>query len=413
MNDDLQRRNIEVRLQDLLNLQVRINGKAKEPKYEKITANINSIKKLVEFDTELANKNYSKYTRLGYVNFVSKFIRFLNSKSLSSVSRQDILDFYSYLRKEGISETSIHTISIRITAFLKWLQHGKEPKFLEGLKPKKIHKTKSFSDIPTEDEVKKMIEVMDNPRDKAIVSVLYESGCRISEFLNMKVRDLETTDYGFKLTVDGKTGKRPIFLINSASYLRIWLNHHPLKNDDNAYLWIDIFRDRQSEYGRLLTHTAIWRILIKAQRRANMTKHIHPHILRHSRLTELAKKLPESMLRQFAGWSRDSKMASVYVHLNGKDVEDALLSKVYGKKPVEEQISETLKPLICNRCNTENPTEAKYCYKCYNPLDEKLRYDLELVKNVIGQVLLEAWKQPNPKEALTEIVERFKATVNK
>ena len=55
-------------------------------------------------------------------------------------------------------------------------------------------------------------------------------------------------------------------------------------------------------------------------------KKIYPHLLRHSRLTELAKELTEQELKVFAGWVAGSNMAQIYVHLSGSDVSNKLLS---------------------------------------------------------------------------------------
>lgn len=62
-----------------------------------------------------------------------------------------------------------------------------------------------------------------NPRDKVLVSILYESGCRISKILNLKIRNMEFDSYGADLIVKGKTGQHRVRLIDSVPRLMTWL----------------------------------------------------------------------------------------------------------------------------------------------------------------------------------------------
>lgn len=408
--------NIDMFKEDLKQLRIRTNGRCKTPKYRSINVNPNNIKTLLDFDDELCIKNYSKNTRISYLASVVKLLEFIKQKSLKQLEKRDIISFLTKLKEEGIKEGSINTIHSRITNFLLWLNKGKYPACIKDLKPKRNRNIKLPKDIPTEEDVRKLIEVANSERDKAIVSALYESGCRASEFLNIKIKDLQPTEFGFKLIVSGKTGDRTILLINSAPHLRLWLNNHPFKNNLDSYVWVDTYKTRTWNFGKRIAYTGLHKLLIRLGKRAGFydeerklwIKKINPHAFRHARLTELAKKVPESILRRIAGWTEDSTMVKTYVHLNNKMVEDVLLDKVYGKKEIEEGVSKTLQPLICIRCKTENPNDAKFCYKCYYPLNEESFQQLEFLKNIIAQILMEAWKQPNPKEALPSIVEQFK-----
>ena len=104
---------------------------------------------------------------------------------------------------------------------------------------------------------------------------------------------------------------------------------------------------------------------------------MHPrHLFRHTRMTELAKTLPEQTLKQLAGWSGSSTMAEVYIHLSQRDVEDALLQKVYGIKTTEKEDHNSVK--ICPRCKEPNPFFSTICQRCGAPLDEKELIEAEM-----------------------------------
>jgi len=67
-----------------------------------------------------------------------------------------------------------------------------------------------------------------------------------------------------------------------------------------------------------------------------MAKKVHPHKLRHSRATFLASKLTEAQMNQIFGWKQGSDMPSIYVHLSGRDMDDAILG-VYGFSRINSQ----------------------------------------------------------------------------
>ena len=81
-------------------------------------------------------------------------------------------------------------------------------------------------------------------------------------------------------------------------------------------------------------------------------------------------------LKQLAGWSGSSTMAEVYIHLSQRDVEDALLQKVYGIKTTEKEDHNSVK--ICPRCKEPNPFFSTICQRCGAPLDEKELIEAEM-----------------------------------
>ncbi|MFX1562184.1 MAG: hypothetical protein ACFFDP_02625, partial [Promethearchaeota archaeon] len=96
-----------------------------------------------------------------------------------------------------------------------------------------------------------------------------------------------------------------------------------------------------------------------------------PHSFRHARSTHLASHLTEAQMKEYLGWVQSSKMASVYVHLSGRDVDKAVL-KMHGIETQSDQKQDhVLVPRKCVRCNTSNPASNKFCSLCGLPLDEK------------------------------------------
>lgn len=107
-----------------------------------------------------------------------------------------------------------------------------------------------------------------------------------------------------KIHVDGKTGKRPIMLVNAVPLLAAWMGYHPLRDRADAPLWISTGTRRNGKThfertGELhsLSGNSVYDILRKLGERAGVKKRVNPHAFRHARATELARHLKEPELR--------------------------------------------------------------------------------------------------------------------
>jgi len=405
---------IEQYKEDLLALRVRGQGNTKNIKYRKIKANPNNIRLLADFDRELSVTDIKETTRRGYLVVITNFLEYIGSKELKEVTQNDIISYLEHL-KTKFKESSKQLYHSKLKKFMLWANGGKEyPECLvEKFKTKKTKILKLPEDIPTEEEVKRLIEVADNPRDKALISVLFESAMRIHSLVNMKIGDLRFDDYGVIFTArDTKTGDRPVRLVHSVPALKMWLNSHPDKNNPDAPLWLIV-----TKYAHLKQETksiekaGIVKLLKRLTARAGIKKNITPHLLRHRRLTELAKVLPESILRKIAGWTANSSMPEVYIHYNGEDVDKLLLTNAYNKplSKKEKEATELFKPISCPVCKVENDVTNDFCYNCYNPLTEKATTNVKVLTSIVGKVLAvlsQAGKVPNTSKA-TDLITKL------
>ena len=180
---------------------------------------------------------------------------------------------------------------------------------ISWIKCNDVKNKKLPEEILTEEDIKKMIDSAQKARDKAIVAVLYESGCRVGEFLTMKIKNVQFDRYGAIIVVQGKTGYRRIRLVSSVPYLAEWINNHPFNDNPEAWLWISLRNFKRLPYNSLRT---ILRVIAE---KAGIRKSVNPHAFRHARATYLANFLTEAQMKEFFGWVQDSDMASVYVHI--------------------------------------------------------------------------------------------------
>ncbi len=95
-------------------------------------------------------------------------------------------------------------------------------------------------ELLTEEEVMKLVEAYNSPRDKAFVISLYESGARIGELVSLRIRDVSFEESYTRLMLNGKTGSRRIIVVASTPYLQTWIQNHPLRKDPEAPLWVNM-----------------------------------------------------------------------------------------------------------------------------------------------------------------------------
>ncbi len=225
------------------------------------------------------------------------------------------------------------------------------------------NKHKLPEELLTEKEIESIIRHADTMRDKALISCLAESGCRISEIGNMKIKHVSFEEHGARLTVAGKTGARKILIISSAPYLQQWINQHPFNTNSENFLWV-------TSENSLVCYERILAIIKLAAKRAEIQKRIYPHLFRHSRATALATLMSDASMKQYFGWTQQSKMASIYIHMSGKDTDEVIL-RANGIEIKKEQRQRLLEPKKCMRCFVVNEATNKYCKVCGFSLDKE------------------------------------------
>ncbi len=298
----------------------------------------------------------------------------------------------------SLSGATVDTYLTRLKAFYSWLRPGDNP--LAWWKSSPRARRRNLRDeVLSPEEVEALVRAARSPRAKAAIAVLYEGALRVGELCSLRMRDLERTGYGYKIRVSGKTGERTVPLVNSAPYLREWLLVHPDPGNPDAPLFARVGRGGRVEG---MSEGGVAAVVRYAARKAGLGRRVHPHTLRHTRLTHLATRLTEQELKVFAGWTPDSKMASVYVHLSGRDAERAIL-KAYGMEVPEREDRrrvEALKPLTCPECGYVNPREAEFCLRCGYPLTERARREAAREKREFEEMILRLLSDPRVREPL-------------
>ncbi|MDI3539456.1 MAG: integrase/recombinase XerD [Methanolobus sp.] len=312
-----------------------------------------------------------------------RIINDIVSKPVSELNPVDVEDILIGLNSLDLSATSKKAHTVTFKCLLKFA--GRKDLIETITLPNTKSRAKVPDDLLTKEEIKQLIDNAANPRDKALISLLYESGARLGELLALRIKHIVPHEKGTYIHFpEGKTGARKILVIFSGMYLNQWLINHPDRDNREAFLWCQLFPPHNP-----ISATAFRKVIVRAADRAGIKKKVNPHSFRHAQATELAKDFTEQQMKSYLGWAQDSKMAAVYVHLSGRDMDAAVLAK----NGIEIEKRDTrLKADECPRCHKMIPPEVSFCGFCGLPLttdavqtveDKKSSFNVDLFKAML------------------------------
>jgi len=358
----------------------------------------------LEFLDDCFANSLSKPRVIKYAETLLQLAR-IASKPFPLLKKDDIAHIAREVESRDYSDWTKRDFKIVLKRFFRWLRKSEDyPEEVRWLNTEIKNDNMLPEELLTEEEVKKMVETADNPRDRAFILVLYESGCRIGEILSLKIRNVQFDDYGTQLIVNGKTGSRRVRILSSHAELASWLNIHPLRDDLNAPLWVTSGTNSRN---LILNYRTACEILKGNAKKAGIKKRVYAHLFRHSRATFLANHLTEAQMKQHFGWTQASRMAATYVHLSGRDVDQALL-KLNGISVNQAEIEPKIKVVFCPRCKEKNSPTSRFCLKCGSPLDLETASKLHEVRSKADKLMELLMSNPKVIEALLEALENLK-----
>jgi len=195
-----------------------------------------------KFEDNCFSEGLSKGRVVKYVLTLRKIADRLK-KDFDRVDRDDVEKFVNWLERSDYSAWTKHDYKVAIKRFYKWLKGSGEeyPPEVKWIKTTLKKKDVLLPDqLVTEEEVKKIIDSADTPRNKAFIVSLYGSGARIGEIGSMRINDVVFEERYTTLMLRGKTGSRRVIVVASTPYLNVWIQNHPLKDNAEAPLWVNM-----------------------------------------------------------------------------------------------------------------------------------------------------------------------------
>lgn len=266
------------------------------------------------------DKGYTENTRISYQFELEKFAIFLNEKKLGlNLTGKNIEEYIHTLQRESAKSIS-HNISC-LRSFYKFLlihQYIKENPLEEipiPKQPKKLPKVLSIEEIDQLLDI--AIQDAFSARNKAILELMYASGLRVSEIVNLKVGDID-----FEMSIVrtiGKGNKERIVPIGdyALNALYTYLHHYRselLIKGWNDYLFIN-------NHGTGLTRQAIFKMIQALAKEKGIKTSFSPHTLRHSFATHLLQN--GANLRDIQEMLGHSSLSTtqIYTHVSNEKLE--------------------------------------------------------------------------------------------
>ncbi len=244
----------------------------------------------------------------------------------TELDKDDIVDLVAWLYTRGTSASTVIDYKQAIKQFWKWMNDGEDPEETKWIRRGPVEQKRILpQSLLTPRDVQALVDACRNERDRAFIAVLWETGARIGELIDLQVSHIENTTLGKQVVVAGKTGSRRLLLLESESYLDAWLTAHPNRRPD-APLWCKIDETQSSPDETISYQYIRLRILDKAREQVGIEKPVNPHHFRHSRATYLANYLTEAQMCVWFGWVPGSRVPGRYVHLSGRDIDTAYQS---------------------------------------------------------------------------------------
>lgn len=373
--------------------------------------------KLLEFDRELELNDYSEARRYKYLTHIPKLVSELDVP-FEEAEREDIEDLIIKLkRRDDINERTKNDYKTLLKRLYKWIGDGEYPDCVDWLK---INYNAGNGKLPeemlVEEDVEELIRNAMNTRDKAMISLLWETGARIGELIDLTIGSIEDHKHGLKIVVDGKTGSRRLPLIESVPYLKQWLNEHPDRENKEAPLWVNIGQVNKDEP---MAYRSIRKMLNDVKNRSEVDKPVNPHNFRHSRATYMATRFTEAQLCEWFGWVQGSDVPSKYTHLSGRDIDNDY-ARLHGIEEEKDHKKAKLIPNDCPRCGEKVPKDDRFCHRCGQALtvdatemldsgEEELDKKFSEGEETIGELFMEYIDQKEGlKEEFKEYLEKQK-----
>ena len=251
----------------------------------------NDLLELYDFNTDLVHMSSKS---------VSEYLEYLYARGLNrnSISRKlsAIRSFYQYLQKEGIVERNY---------------------FKEVNNPKKVDSLPKYAKVH---DLEKMFQIFDKKeplgqRNSCILEMLYATGVRVGELVNIKLKDINTYEHTIKIMGKGKKERVVIYGSFCEDALELYLNdgRRKLLKGNADFLFLN-------KNGGQLSTRYVRKMIDDVVRKCEIDYHISPHTLRHTFATDMLNAGADLMtVKELLGHS-SVNTTGIYTHVTNEQI---------------------------------------------------------------------------------------------
>lgn len=252
-------------------------------------------------------KNYSVETEKSYLHHLNLFLDYVANAKVTDVNPNFLLKYFTYLKEKKKFSYSSMKQSLGAVRFLYLNVLKKEIDFDFFIKIKKPYKLPNVLSI---NNVKKIINSQTNLKHKAVLSTIYSCGLRISEAINLKISDIDSTSMTIKV-VNSK-GRSDRYVMLSENLLEI-LREYCSVYKPKEYLF-------NGQTGGKYSARSIQEVFQKSVNAAGINKKVTVHTLRHSFATHLLENGTDIRLIQELLGHRQLSTTQIYTHISPQSI---------------------------------------------------------------------------------------------
>jgi integrase/recombinase XerD len=254
-----------------------------------------------EFLLKLELRRYANSTVKTYVTFFELFINFHKDKELKALDENDIRVFLQHLIQKKHSNSYVNQ-AINAIKFYYEVVLGMPNRFYEIERPRKESK---LPKVISKEEILSIIENTNNIKHRCIVQLLYGSGLRRSELLNLKLDDIDSKR--MLVRVVGSKGNKDRLTLLSKTALND-LRKYYTKYEPHIYLF-------EGKKGIKYSGASVLKIVKTAAEKARIRTTVTPHVLRHSFATHLLESGTDLRQIQVLLGHGSTKTTEIYTHV--------------------------------------------------------------------------------------------------
>lgn len=272
-------------------------------------------------------RGLSDNTIVSYQRDLDQYLTFLKNNEISQWGQIDRYLILNFMKDLNDKNKSAATVTRMITSLRKYHQFLRQERYTDNDPMQHIETPKKAKKLPKTLSVKEIELILETPdttdkfglRDRAILELMYATGLRVTELINLKLTDVHLS-LGLIQTI-GKGDKERIIPIgdHAIKWVTTYLERsrqlliRPNKRDDHLFL---------NHHGQGFSRQGIWKNLVAHVKKAGIEKEVTPHTLRHSFATHLLENGADLRVVQELLGHADISTTQIYTHITKQRMAD-------------------------------------------------------------------------------------------
>lgn len=271
-------------------------------------------------------KNYSNLTIINYGKDLKMFLQFLEENHIdeyNKINYKEMRKFLEFLYEQEYSKKSIarHISSLR--SFFKYLSREKK---ITNNPMTLISNPKLDKKLPKYlyyEELEKILSIPDKTtvlgmRDLTILELLYSTGVRVSELVNIKLEDIDFNERQIKILGKGNKERYVLYGKVLSNYLVEYLSKRNELVKNHTYLLIN-------KFGNKLTDRGVRLIIDNVLKKGMLDYHISPHVIRHTFATHMLDNGADLKCVQELLGHKNLSSTQIYTHISNEHLRQVYL----------------------------------------------------------------------------------------